>query len=181
MGAMSASPVAARPYEQSVVARLLPVTMLGSLAILAVRYALVGAPVAVIIVCAAGLLWLWGDRRSWRWAASAALATAVGMTIAGVLLGLEIGLMLLVVTLALSAWDLDDFAQRLRYAGATWAHERAHLLRLAAADIVGLAIGAIALGVRIRLNFVVLIVLGILAIVALGWVIGFVRRANDAG
>jgi hypothetical protein len=107
---------------------------------------------------------------------------AAGMAAAGLLLGVGAGWMLLAVVAALSAWDLDAFVRRLKDAARVVdrdALERQHLLRLLMVDGLGLGLAAVALGVRVRLGFGLVILLGILAILGLSRVISLLRHESD--
>jgi len=67
------------------------------------------------------------------------------------------------MVVALSAWDLDHFAQRLRFAGQVedvGRLERQHFWRLLIVDGLGLLFAAIALGIRVEFGFSLALVLG---------------------
>ena len=83
---------------------------------------------------------------------------------------------------ALVAWDLDQFAQRMRAAGRVDdapGLERRHIRRLLVVAAIGGVLGAIALGLRVRLSFGLALLLAALAMLGLGIAIGFMRRLRD--
>ncbi len=149
---------------------------------LALGYGLSGLWTWMLLVLALGLLWLLGQRRGWGWMASAVLVLFVIAAASGLWFGLVAGWMLSGVVAALSAWDLDHFALRLRSVERVeGAHEleRRHLRRLLIADGLGLLLAALALRVEIELSFGVALLLGLFAVLGLGQVIGFLRRESD--
>jgi hypothetical protein len=80
---------------------------------------------------------------------------------------------------ALSAWDLNHFAQKMRKSGqvkGARALERRHLQRLLIVDGASLLLGAVALGARVEFSFGIALLLGVLATLGLTRAIGFLRR-----
>ena len=166
----------------SVAAKLALASTALAAAALALGYGLGGTWIGTGLILLVGLLWLAGQWRRWGWVASPALVLFVGTAAFGLWLGLGAGWMLAGVVAALSAWDLDHFAQRLKRAGrveGARALERGHLGRLLAVDGLGLALGALALGLRIQFGFGAALVLGLLAVWGLSRVVGFLRREGD--
>lgn len=160
----------------------LPISIGLATCALALGYALSGLWIWTSLVAALGGLWLLGQHYRWGWVASMELICLVSVAAAGIWQNLAAGWMLLGVVAALTAWDLDHFAQRLRSVGrAEGARElkQRHLRRLMMVDGLGLLLAAIALEVKIELNFGVAFSLGLLAILGLSWVIGFLRRESD--
>jgi hypothetical protein len=167
----------------NVTAKLALASTLLAAAVLALGYGLGSAWSGVGPILAVGLLWLASQWRDWwGWTASWALAFFTGAAAVGLWLGLGAGWMLAGVVAALSAWDLDHFAQRLKRAGwveGTCALEHRHLRRLLAVDGLGFLLGAVALGIRIPFGFGVALVLGLLAMWGLSRAVGFLRREGD--
>jgi hypothetical protein len=160
---------------------LLASIVLGATA-LALGFGLAGDWLGVAVVVALGLLWLIGQWRGPAWTSSVGLVGFVLLAAAGLLLGLGPGWMLLGLVAALTAWDLDGFLRRLD--SVEWVErrsevERRHLLRLLLVDALGLALAALALGVRLDLSFGYLILLGLVAAWGLGRAVGFLRRESD--
>ena len=90
--------------------------------------------------------------------------------------------MLFGMSAALAAWDLDYFAQRLRSVEyTTRAHdlERRHLRRLLVVEGLGLLLGAVALGVKVRFSFATACLLGLVAVLGLSQAVGFLRHESD--
>jgi hypothetical protein len=106
---------------------------------------------------------------------AAAAAAAVWLSAGGVwpVLGMAAALM---------AWDLDQFAQLMRSAGRVDGAaelERRHIRRLLIVAAIGCVLGAVGLGLRVRLNFEVALVLAVLSMLGLGIAVGFLRRLRD--
>jgi hypothetical protein len=163
-------------------AKLLPIGTILATGALALGYGLGGLWGWTVFAISLGFLWLLGQRRGWDWMASVGLVLFVSVAAAGLCLGVGAGWMLFGLVAALSAWDLDHFAQRLRDTGRVeGVHdlERRHLGRLLTVDGLGLLLGAVALGIEVEFGFGVAFVLGLLAILGLSQAIGFLRRESD--
>jgi hypothetical protein len=149
---------------------------------LALGYGLAGLWGGALSVTASGLLWLLGRRRDWDWMASVVLIFLVGAAAGGLWLDLGAGWMLIGVVAALSAWDLDHFARRLRAVGRVEGArdlERRHLLRLLIVDGLGLLLAAVALKIKVGLSFGAAFLLGLLAVVGLSRAVLFLRHGNS--
>ena len=128
-----------------------------------------------------GILWLFGQWRGRRWTAPVGLVCTVAAAGIGLWLDLSLGWMLLGAVAALCAWDLDHFAQRMRAAGRVEdapALERRHLQRLLLVAGLGLLLAFLSLEIRIRLTFLVALVLGLLTILGLSRAVAFLRRES---
>ena len=163
-------------------ARLLPITIGLAEIVLAMGYAVGGTWKVLPILLAMGALWWIGQRRRWNFLASVAL---VGFVVAGALglwVGLPAGWMLVGMVAALSAWDLDHFARRLRGVERVemrLALERFHILRLVSVDGLGLLLAGVALAVQYKFSFDVALVLGLVAVLGLSQMISYLRRESD--
>jgi hypothetical protein len=146
---------------------------------LALGYGLGGLWAGGALVAALGLFWLLGHRAGWGWMASAMLILFVGAAAVGTWLGVGAGWTSLGVVAALSAWDLDHFARRLRDPGRIVGArelERRHLWRLLIVDGAGLLLAAVALGIKLKYGLGVALLLGLLAVLSLSRAIGFLSR-----
>jgi hypothetical protein len=166
------------------VAKLLFTSTILATVALALGYGLVGLWAGVVFVLVLGFLWLVGQRRGWGWMASVMLVFFVGAASIGLWLNVQDGWMLLSVVAALSAWDLDHFAQRLSGVGQNRVEEtrdleRRHLERLLIVDGLGLLFGAVALGIEVDLGFGTALLLGLLAVLGLSRAVGILRRESD--
>lgn len=166
-------------------AKALPASIWLATSALALGYALGGLWNLTLVIVALGFLWLLGQTRHWGWMAFVGLVSFVGVAVIGLWFDLAAGWMLLGTVMALAAWDLDHFAQRLRYVGwdETLAErrrelERRHLQRLLSVSGLGLLLAAVALGVRIRFNFGIAFLLGLVAVLGLSQAISFLRRES---
>jgi len=163
-------------------AKALPASIVLAAGALALGYGLNGSWSIVIVIAVPGVLWLLGQWRGWGWTASVGLVCFVVIAAVGLGMRLWDGWMLAGVVGALSAWDLDHFARRLRGPGkveGAHALERRHLQRLLIVDGAGLLLGAVALRARIELGFGAALLLGVLATLGLTRAIGFMRRQSD--
>ncbi len=135
------------------------------------------------LIIAVGALWLVGQRYQWHWMTPWALVFCVSFAAAGMWAALNEGLMLGGVLAALSAWDLDHFAQRLGLVTQderTRSLERRHIVRLLLVDIVGLLVTSLAFRIDLEFGLGIAFLLGLLAIVGLSRTISFLRRESDA-
>jgi hypothetical protein len=135
-----------------------------------------------VFVLAVGLLWLLSARRDRGEMASLGLLSLAGAGIFGLWLGLETSWMVSGLVVALSAWDLDHFARRLRRVAQVDKVRRLeaiHLRRLAIVGGAALLVAAVALSIRVELGFGMALLLGVLAILGLSRVIGSFRRQGD--
>ena len=163
-----------------------------SVFVLALTFALGDLWIGVAAVLAGGALWLLGHvrplgpqrllGRPGALASSAALIVLVAAAGAQVLLTVGGGWPVLGLAAALVAWDLDQFAQLMRAAGRVDGAaelERRHIRRLLVVAAIGTVLGAVVLGIRVRLSFELALVLAALAMLGLGLIIGYLRRVRD--
>ena len=163
-------------------ARLLPITIGLATLVLAVGYAVGGEWTFSLILLAVGVLWWLGQGRDWNGLASVVLMGFVVAAAIGLWRGLPAGWMLVGVVAALSAWDLDHFARRLSSVERVEmrpALEQRHLRRLAMVDSLGLLLAGVALVVRYKFSFGVALVLGLVAVLGLSQMMGYLRRESD--
>ena len=163
-------------------ARLLPITIGLAAIVLAMGYAVGGVWKFSPILLATGVLWWIGQKRHWNLLASVALVGFVVAAAIGLWVGLPAGWMLVGVVAALSAWDLDHFARRLRGVERVemrLALERFHIRRLVSVDGLGLLLAGVALAVQYKFSFDVALVLGLVAVLGLSQMISYLRRESD--
>ncbi len=153
-----------------------------SVFVLALVFALNDLWLGVAAVLAGGALWLLGHLRPGALASTAALVVLVASAGAQVLLSVGGAWPVLGLAAALVAWDLDQFLQLMRSAGRVDGAaklERRHIRRLLIVAVIGGVLGAIGMGIRVRLSFELALVLAALAMLGLGLVIGYLRRVRD--
>lgn len=153
-----------------------------SVFLLALGFALHGLWAGTAAVLAAGILWLLGQWRALPWASSAGLVAQTVAAAVAMLNGVWGGWSVLSVVAALAAWDLDQFAQRMRAAGRVDdapRQERRHIQRLSVVAGIGGLLGLVALSLQVRLSFGLALLLAVLMMMCLGLVIGYMRRAGD--
>lgn len=129
-----------------------------------------------------GGVWALRQHRGGSWASSAGLGLVIAAAAAGLWLGVGSGWMLGAVVAALGAWDLDQFERHLQEAGRVEgrpAMERRHLLRLAAALLLGALLGMVALQARLRFSFPAALLLAALAALGVGELILYLRQGKE--
>ena len=162
------------------ITRLMWVGLLLAVALLALGHAWNGAWTGALIVLAAGALWWVGQRLKWGWTASAGLVIFAGAAANGFYFpnGSDWALPSLIA--ALSAWDLAHFNRRLSVGLAeTRALERRHLRRVLLVDGLGLALAAAAWMVRVRLDFGLACVTGLIGIMGVSQIVRYLRRESE--
>ena len=164
------------------VAKLLFISTVLAAGALALGYGLIGLWTWAVSAVGLGFLWLLGQQRGWGWAASVGLTLFVSAAAVGLWLDAGAGWMLVCVVAALSAWDLDQFTQRLNGVGRVERLrdlEQRHLQRLLIVAVLGLTLSVIALGIRVEFGFGAALLLGLLVVIGLSRAIGFLRRESD--
>lgn len=127
-------------------------------------------------------LWLIGHRRKWVWIADAAFAVYGILAIICVWLEVHPWWVLVGIISTLSAWDSAGFLQRVS-ASQSQAETRqlsyGHLRRVLPVMIAGFSFAALTLNLDITLDFSGILLLGIIAILTISRMIGFLRRVSD--
>lgn len=158
-----------------------------SFAALAAGYALHGYWPGSLVSLGFAALWVLIRRRSIRaaWASSLLFVLATGAAVVGVLIELVPWLMLLALSAALAAWDLDFFLRRMEAADLILDRvrlERQHLLKLGVVEMIALTFGGLALLIHLQVGFGVEVLLGVLAVGLITQTVGFIRQLeNSAG
>lgn len=133
----------------------------------------------VLLIATSGLFWVYGWLRKLEMLSSLLLVGFTALSVLGILINLPPFGFLIGLLAALSAWDLDRFEQRIRQAGKI-ENERAvvlkHFLNLAAVDGLGLIVGSMALLLRIRLDFGLVLLVGLVAVIGLSLVFNYIKR-----
>jgi len=128
--------------------------------------------------------WALGTYRGARHVSGAVFTAYAGLIALGGGLGVSIGWLAPALTSALIAWDLDGFAQWLQAAGRVAQREklvRRHLGRLAVVAGLGMASATAGPSIRLDLSFEMALVLGLLAVLAIGRVLAQARRSSSPG
>ena len=151
-------------------------------AALALGYGQEGHWTWTLAVLAAAVAWLVGQWRHWSRISTVGLPVMAGFAAVGVLLGLRAELMVLGLIGALCAWDLDQFVGRLEHAGQVRdprALADRHLGRLLPVAGLGFVLALVALQIDLRLTLLAALLLGLLAVLALGRTARYLRRQSD--
>ena len=148
----------------------------------ALGYALADLWSGALLISILGLLWLVAQRCAWDWVASVALVLFVGAIAYGVWLEAQGVWLAIGLVAALSAWDLDYFRQRLSSVKCVEGQrelERRHLRRLSVVAGLGLVLAMVALEGKVTFGLAPALLLGLLVVLGLGGVIGYLRRESD--
>ncbi|KPV48692.1 hypothetical protein SE17_36705 [Kouleothrix aurantiaca] len=146
--------------------------------LVALAYAIAGRWIGTLAAVLVGAAWLAGVWRELPNVSGVGLAGAAIVAAAGPTQGAPAPPLLLGMVAALVAWDLARFAARLRAAEVAdaAAFERAHLRYVGVVAGVGLALGGLALVLRVAISFGWVIFFGVVAIVALGQLVRTLQR-----
>jgi hypothetical protein len=147
--------------------------------------ALAGRWLLLPIFLLTGGLWLERRRLQQPLAAPATLALLISTLTLAVAAGLEVGAgwLLLGMSGALAAWDLDDFARRLSHVDGVGSEAKMvhiHLQRLGFALLLGLILGSLALLVQIELSYGLIFFLVLLVFFTLSYVITLLIRSRSS-
>ena len=153
------------------------ILLIGCVAVSAVAlgagYIMGGVYIGGLVALLAAALWLLAAFLGNRTAATTlGWVCFSGAAAAGMLIGLQPGLMLVALVAALCAWDIAHFEQRLSAAARVdnaALLERRHLRALALTGAAGLALSAAALLARMEISFGAAAVAAVAAVVLLGW------------
>lgn len=123
----------------------------------------------VLLSALFGALWWVEIPRAREWTGTLLFLGYVLLAAVSVKWQVNIGWPLFGVLWSLSAWDLQHFEHRLRFAEpqAVPALERAHLRRLLSVNALSVALGIIALTLHVKIGFGLLLLLTALIIVSL--------------
>jgi hypothetical protein len=119
-----------------------------------------------------------GHFKGWKWHASVMFTLFIGASAIGLWLNLSQWLILFGVVGTTSAWDLDHFSQRIKYAGLVVDRpklEKCHIERLLVVNFFGQFLGSIALTVKIKLGFGAALLLAMIAVIGLSRVMIFLK------
>ncbi len=124
-----------------------------------------------------GIAWAAARPRKLTWAPELGFVGFVGFAALGIRLNANTLLLLLGVTAAVAAWDLNAFERRIDRPSVAWDSvrglERSHSMRLLAALAIGAAGGWIARSLQIPFLFWPTILLGLIAVLGLSQVVGY--------
>lgn len=162
--------------------KLQPICIGLSTFLIVLSYAINQFWIAAFLITILGILWMVGYLKGWKWQASVMFTLFIGASAIGLWLNLSQWLILLSVVGAISAWDLDHFTQRMRYAGLVVERpnlEKYHIKRLLVVNLFGLFLSVIALNVEVKLGFGAILLLGMIAVLGLNQVIIFLKGKSS--
>ncbi len=146
--------------------------------LIVLNYAINQFWIASFLITMLGILWIVGHFKGWKWQASVMFTLFIGASAIGLWLNLSQWLILLGVVGTISAWDLDHFSQRIKYAGLVVEKsklEKCHIERLLVVNFFGLFLGSIALTLKIKLGFGAALLLAMIAVLGLNRVMIFLK------
>jgi hypothetical protein len=129
-----------------------------------------------------GLGWLLAAWRRWTWFAPLGLFVLVAVAALGLWIGLPFGWMIAGALGGLFAWDLSDFARRLRGAAPDddrGGLERRHLTRITLVALAGLGMASVAMAVRLQFTFEWALLLAVVTALGLLQLVNWLRRSRD--
>ncbi len=138
--------------------------------------------IASLLITILGILWMVGYIKGWKWQASVMFTLFIGASAIGLWLNLSQWSILLSMVGTISAWDLDHFTQRMRYAGLVVERtnlEKYHIKRLFVVNFFGLFLSLITLNIEVKLGFGTILLLGMIAVLGLNQVIIFLKGKSS--
>ena len=162
--------------------KLQPICIGLSTFLIVLSYAINQFWVAAFLITILGILWMVGYLKGWKWQTPVMFTLFIGASAIGLWLNLSQWLILLSMAGAISAWDLDHFTQRMRYAGLVVERpnlEKYHIKRLLVVNLFGLLLSVIALNVQVKLGFGAILLLGMIAVLGLNQVIIFLKGKSS--
>lgn len=147
-----------------VIARALIVVSAGLMAAAFGLKAKATAFVAVLIISG---IWLTNTYKQWRAISSIAFLVMISTAAYGMLMKTSPWLWVSTISM-IAAWDLEQLARRLaRFDKVEGPLEAEHIKRLALVSLLALAVSAVALSVKVNLNFSVTLLIGIVLVLGL--------------
>jgi hypothetical protein len=165
-----------------VIRKLQPICIGFSSFLIVLSYAINQFWIASFLITALGILWMVGYLKGCKWQASVMFTLFLGASAIGLWLNLPRWLILLSMVGAISAWDLDHFTQRLRYARLVEERfnlEKYHIKRLFIVNLFSLFLSVIAFNVEVKLGFGAILLLGMIAVLGLNQVIIFLKGKSS--
>jgi hypothetical protein len=129
-----------------------------------------------------GVLWMVGLRISWKWVPHVGLYVTFMAAALGFFLGFSPVFLIPSALLALVAWDLSGFQDRLSLAAPddnVIDLEKRHLTRLSALVVAGLGVSVFALSLHLKSPFEWMIILVFFTVWALGRVVGLLIKRDQ--
>jgi len=129
-----------------------------------------------------GVFWIAGLYKRWLWCGNIMFLGFAGICAAGLFFNLSFMLLFLGLVGALSAHDLSRFEQRKSMAGIIYNKhdmEKHHLIRLMFVIIFSLILGIITSLINIRLEFGIVLSLGLLTVICMSQVTTYLIHRNN--
>jgi len=129
-----------------------------------------------------GVLWIVGLYKRWKWCGNLMFLIIIGACTVGLFYNLSFVWILLGLTGALSAHDVNRFEQRKSMAGIIKSihdTDKNHLIRLMTVIVFSLILGTITQFINIRIEFGMVLSLGILTVFCMNRVTSFLMHTND--
>jgi hypothetical protein len=159
--------------------KIITASVVLSTASLSLAYASGEYAVLAAVVIVTGMLWLLDHKQRWNHLASVVLVIFTLLCVFGYWVGLYLPLLVLSLTAALAAWDLDHFSRRVLNSPQVKnldRMEKQHIQSLLMVCGAGLFIAEATLLVQIRLNFWAAFAAALAVLFGLTWAIALIRR-----
>lgn len=126
------------------------------------------------------IFWLIAQWRQWTWYANIGLVVYILAAGLGIWLDMPAGWMLAGVIGGLTAWDLSEFMNRLRYADEEDRRmiEPAHLARVGILLLIGLALSSAAMLLQVQFTFAWTVFLVLFGVWGLSLLVRWIRRRS---
>ncbi len=149
--------------------------------LLATGFGLAQQWLLTILAALAGIAWLLGGLRRWAWLANLALAVLISLAALGCTEDMLPVVMIAGASASLAAWDLNHLYWRMRKYGKSAAigMETAHVVRLLSVCLAGFICAALGLWIRLKIGFVVILILALVMILSFNRLADLLRRPRE--
>lgn len=130
-----------------------------------------------------GVLWLLAHWQRWYWVGSLGLLAFVVAAAVGLWMGLPPWMMVVAAVGALIGWDMGSFIRRMRFASPRddlRGLEARHLARVGIVAVLGGAIAAISVFVKVRIPFELAVLLALVGTLGLTRLALWLQRGNES-
>jgi drug/metabolite transporter (DMT)-like permease len=167
--------------NNTLTSKVLHASILLASGLIALAYAMNQYYLLAVLPLILGVLWLLDHRLRWQHLASLVLVIFSMFCVLGYWLQLSMPVLVLALSAALAAWDLDHFFRRIQAQPPVRAFDRMHnyhIKQLAFVIGIGIALAQAILLIQITLNFWVIFVLSLIVIISLTRVLVIIRSGG---
>jgi drug/metabolite transporter (DMT)-like permease len=167
--------------NNTLTSKVLHASILLASGLIALAYAMNEYYLLAVLPLILGVLWLLDHRLRWQHLASLVLVIFSMFCVLGYWLQLSMPVLVLAISAAVAAWDLDHFSRRIQAQPPVRAFDRMqkyHIKQLAFVIGIGIALAQAILLIQITLNFWVIFVLTLIVIISLTRVLVIIRSGG---